>query len=82
MKKKCMNLRLRCRGAGNLWKKMKLLVVFFFAGLLAVSASSYSQQTKFSLKIKDASVKEVFYQIEENSFVRAIRYLSANRVKS
>jgi TonB-linked SusC/RagA family outer membrane protein len=67
MKKKCMNLRLRYGGAGNLLKKMKLLVIFFFAGLLAVSASTYSQQTKFSLKFKDTSVKEVFNQIEENS---------------
>ncbi len=67
MKKKCMNLCLRYGDTGNLWKKMKLLVIFFFTGLLAVSASTYSQQTKFSLKFKDASVKEVFNQIEENS---------------
>lgn len=67
MKKIRMNLCLCYGGAGNLLKKMKLLVIFFFSGLLAVSASTYSQQTKFSLKFKDASVKEVFNQIEENS---------------
>ena len=52
---------------GNLWKKMKLLVTFYFIGLLAVSANSYSQQTKFSFLLEDVTVKEVFVQIEKNS---------------
>jgi TonB-linked SusC/RagA family outer membrane protein len=46
---------------------MKLLIAFFFAGLLGASASTYSQQTKFNLKLDDASVKEVFKLIEEKS---------------
>ena len=52
---------------GNLWKKMKLLVAFYFVGLLAVSANSYSQQTKFSFLLEDVTVKAVFIQIEKNS---------------
>ncbi len=52
---------------GNMWKKMKLLFAFYFVGLLAVSANSYSQQTKFSFLLEDVTVKEVFIQIEKNS---------------
>jgi len=52
---------------GNLWKKMKLFVTFFWLGLLSVSASTYSQETKFNLRFNDATVKEVFKQIEDNS---------------
>ena len=62
-----MNSRFRHGGAGNLLKKMKLLVAFFFAGLLAVSASTYSQQTKLNMKFDEVTVKEVFKQIEERS---------------
>ena len=61
---------------------MKLLAAFFFAGLLSVSASTYSQQTKLSLKFEDASVKEVFKQIEEKSefvFFYNEDYVDVNR---
>ncbi|OFX36222.1 MAG: hypothetical protein A2W90_23815 [Bacteroidetes bacterium GWF2_42_66] len=51
----------------NLFKKMKLSVTFFFLGLLAVSASTYSQQTKLSLNFDDVTIKEIFTQIEEQS---------------
>ena len=50
-----------------LWTKMKLLIAFFFAGLLVVSASTYSQQTRLSIKLDEVTVKEIFNQIEENS---------------
>lgn len=56
-----------CGSTGNLLKKMKLLVTFFLLGLLTVTASTYSQETKFNLKFNDATVKEVFKQIEDNS---------------
>jgi TonB-linked SusC/RagA family outer membrane protein len=62
-----MNSRFRHGSAGNLLKKMKLLVAFFFLGLLSVSASTYSQQTKFSIKFVDITVKDVFKQIESQS---------------
>ena len=67
MEKKCMNSRFRHGRVENLLKKMKLLLAFFFAGLLGVSASTYSQQTKLNMKFDDVTVKEVFKQIEAQS---------------
>lgn len=67
MEKKCINSRFQSGSAGNLLKKMKLLFAFFFAGLLGVSASTYSQQTKLSMKLDEATVKEAFKQIESKS---------------
>jgi len=67
MKKKCVNLYFSQRSAGNLLKKMKLLIAFFFTGLLGVSASTYSQKTKLSLKLDEVTVKEAFKSIEKNS---------------
>jgi TonB-linked SusC/RagA family outer membrane protein len=67
MKKKCVNSYFSQRSAGNLLKKMKLLIAFFFTGLLGVSASTYSQQTKLSLKFDEVTVKEAFKIIEKNS---------------
>ncbi len=48
--------------------KMKLLTILLLS-VFAVSAanSSYSQQTKFSLKLSGVSVKEVFEEIERNT---------------
>ena len=47
--------------------KMKLLT-FLLLSVCAVSAAdSYSQATKFSFRLNDATVREVFQQIEENS---------------
>jgi TonB-linked SusC/RagA family outer membrane protein len=67
MKKNVKNVRYRYGGDRNLLKKMKLLVAFFFGGLLAVSANSYSQQTKLSLRMDGTTVREIFKQIEEKS---------------
>ena len=67
MQKKGMNLRFSQRSEGNLIKKMKLLFAFFFTGLLGVSASTYSQQAKFSIKLDGVTVKEAFKQIEKIS---------------
>lgn len=67
MKKNGVNSHFRSGSSGNLLKKMKLLITFFFAGLLGVSASTYSQQTKLSLKFDEVTVKEAFKQIEKNS---------------
>lgn len=67
MKNESKNLLPGRTGAKNLLKKMKLLIAFFFTGLLAVSASTYSQQARLNLKLAEATVQEVFKQIEENS---------------
>lgn len=67
MKKICMNLCYQYVNAGNKCKKMKLLVVFYFIGLMAVSANTYSQKTKFTFLLENVTVKEVFTHIEKNS---------------
>ena len=67
MEKNRVNSRFNQRSAGNLLKKMKLLIAFLFAGLLGASASTYSQATKLSLKFDEVTVKEAFKQIERNS---------------
>ncbi|MDX9882654.1 MAG: TonB-dependent receptor [Prolixibacteraceae bacterium] len=46
---------------------MKLTSVFFLMGLLQLSASVYSQQTKLSLTASDMSVREIIDRIEEQS---------------
>ena len=82
MKKNGVNSRFRIGSAGNLLKKMKLLIAFFFAGLLGVSASTYSQQTKLSISLDKATVKEAFKQIEKNSefvFFYNEDYIDVNR---
>ncbi|SHF11163.1 TonB-linked outer membrane protein, SusC/RagA family [Mariniphaga anaerophila] len=67
MKKKCINRRRLFDGVLKKWKKVKLLITFFFFGLLGVSASTYSQQVKFNLDLENVTVREVFEQIEQNS---------------
>jgi TonB-linked SusC/RagA family outer membrane protein len=55
---------------GSMYKillKMKLLTFLMFTVLAVSAADSYSQTAKFSLKLKDATVKEVFDHIEDNS---------------
>ncbi len=47
--------------------RMKLLSFMMFAVLAASAADTYSQSARFDMHIKDASVKEVFEHIEENS---------------
>ena len=46
---------------------MKITFFFFFAGLLQVSASVYSQQTKLDVKASKVSVIEVLKMIEDQS---------------
>lgn len=65
------------------WKKiffiMRITVLFLFAGLLQVSASVYSQQTKLNLKTEKVSVTEILRMIEEQSnfhFLYRSDYLS------
>uniref|UniRef100_UPI003216F6F7 TonB-dependent receptor n=1 Tax=uncultured Draconibacterium sp. TaxID=1573823 RepID=UPI003216F6F7 len=46
---------------------MKLLTVFMLSVFAVSAATSYSQQTKFDLKLSDVTVKQVFMEIEEQS---------------
>ncbi len=47
--------------------KMKLLAFIMFVSVLSVSGNSYSQQTKFSMKLENTTIREVFRKIEESS---------------
>lgn len=82
MKKKWFNAERHC----SLFKWlriMKLTLFFLLAALLHVSASVYSQQTKFNIVLRDASVKEVLKQIENQSeyfFLYKNENIDVNRV--
>jgi len=67
MKKKLIGSCFLSESKRNVLKKMKLLIAFFFIGLITVTANTYSQQVKFNFSLSDVTVKEVFKQIEENS---------------
>lgn len=51
-------------------KVMKLTFVFLFTGLVALAGSSYSQVTKLSLKMENATIQEIFKEIEKQSEFR------------
>lgn len=54
----------------KLLQTMKIMLILFFAGILQVSASVYSQQTKMSFSMRDKTVKEVLDQIESSTNFR------------
>ncbi len=47
--------------------RMKLISFFILVAMATASASSYSQQTKFNLRLNNVTVRAVFEEIEENS---------------
>lgn len=65
------NNEVTCSGYPGWFRKflriMKLTSLFFFLGLLQLSASVYSQQTKLSLTASDMSVREIIDRIEKES---------------
>jgi iron complex outermembrane receptor protein len=46
---------------------MKLTTLFIFFTAMAMAASTYSQVTRFNLNVKDATIVEVFDQIEQET---------------
>lgn len=46
---------------------MRLSLAILFVGLLQVSASTYSQNTPLTLKLENASIKQLFNSIKEHS---------------
>ncbi|MBW8334656.1 MAG: TonB-dependent receptor [Prolixibacteraceae bacterium] len=46
---------------------MRLLAFFVLITMVTVAGNSYSQQTKFKLKLSGVTVREVFREIEDNS---------------
>lgn len=51
-------------------QKMKLTFIFMMAGLLQVSATVYSQNTRFSLHVRGKQVADILKQIEKESDFR------------
>lgn len=58
-------------GGNSSWTKkfriMKLTVILLFGSMVAMSASTYSQNTKLNLSTKNSSLIDVFRQIEDQS---------------
>lgn len=46
---------------------MKTIFVFLFVGMLSISASSYSQNAKVSIKMSNVSVNEIFNEIKKQT---------------
>jgi TonB-linked SusC/RagA family outer membrane protein len=62
---------------------MKLTLFFLLAALIHVSASVYSQQTKLSISLKNATVRDVLELIEDQSdyfFMYKDEDIDANRI--
>jgi len=70
-----------------IWNKkcfriMRLTILFLFVGLMQVSASLYSQNTKLSLDFRDTRVVDVLEAIENQSefrFAYSAEYIDMNR---
>ncbi len=51
----------------KLWRIMRVTAIFFFCFAMAVSAASYSQNTKLNIDFQDISLRQVFEYVEQNS---------------
>ncbi|NOY96809.1 MAG: TonB-dependent receptor plug domain-containing protein [Chlorobi bacterium] len=58
---------LREVGSYEFLLKMKLLIIFLMLGILQSTASVYSQQQKLALQFENATLVDVFEEIEQNS---------------
>lgn len=61
---------------------MKLIILFLFLGVMQISASVYSQNTRISLELNNCTVKEALHKIEEQSefhFFYNERFIDLNR---
>lgn len=67
MKKKLLTGSPFWGGRQQLWRIMKLTMLFSFCFVMIVSANSYSQSTKLSLKLSGSTIKEVLNNVEEKS---------------
>lgn len=68
MEKKLINgISYKRKIAGKIWMTMRLIVFLFFVSLIHVSASVYSQKTRLSIKVKDATLQQAFNAIQEQS---------------
>ena len=67
MEKKCNGMYFPMGSMAKIVLRMKLLTLFVLITLVSSAASTYSQETKFSLKLNGVTVREVFKEIEQNS---------------
>ena len=67
MKKKRSMPHSSTMGMAKILMRMKLLTILVLSVFTVSAADSYSQVTKFNLKLNDVAIIEVFQQIEENS---------------
>ena len=67
MKKKRGFPAVNMHGIKKLFIVMKLTTFFCFLSVMAIAANSYSQNSRFSLTVKNASIVEVFDEIERVS---------------
>ncbi len=70
MKKNGINSFLRSRRGKKLLLAMKLTILLITLSLMQVSATVYSQATKFNFKVTDKQIVDVLKEIEENSDFR------------
>jgi TonB-linked SusC/RagA family outer membrane protein len=54
----------------KVWRMMKLTGLFMLVSFIAISAGTYSQNTRFSFKIENGTLNELFLYIERNSEFR------------
>lgn len=83
MKKKWFNDEGPYRSLFKWLRVMKLTVFFLLTALIHVSASVYSQQTKLSISLKDATVRDVLRTIEDQSdffFLYKNENIDVNRI--
>ena len=70
MEKMNTNAFLRSRTAKKLLLMMKLTILLMILGLMQVSATAYSQATKFNFRAENKQIVEVLKEIEESSDFR------------
>ena len=69
-------------GIKKLIKVMKLTAFFLFLSVMAVAAGTYGQETRFDLNVKDATIIQLFDEIEhvtEFGFLFKTDQLDLNR---
>jgi TonB-linked SusC/RagA family outer membrane protein len=55
------------RGTPKIWRIMKLTLFIMFVALWQISANTYSQEARLKLDLQNASVKQVFKEIRQQS---------------
>ena len=67
MEKMCKGICFPPGSVSKILLRMKLLAFFVWLSMVTATASTYSQQTKFTFNLNGVTVKEVFREIELNS---------------